>query len=75
MTFLKKYPLSAVGFNFIMSCVVMLLAVLAVGGTQQGLMDGTFSTIKIDLPLLIDAAFAAGACVQHAADAQGAHAV
>ncbi|KAG2497748.1 hypothetical protein HYH03_004481 [Edaphochlamys debaryana] len=63
MTFLRKYSLSAVGLNFVLSAVVMLLAVLALGAAQQGALEGRVSTITIDLPLFIDAAFAAGSAM------------
>ncbi|PNH12195.1 Ammonium transporter Rh type A [Tetrabaena socialis] len=63
MTFLRKYALSAVGLNFALSAVVMLLAVLALGAVQQGLLEGKKAVITIDLPLLIDAAFAAGSAM------------
>ena len=60
MSFLRKFSLSAVGLNMVLACIVMLLAVLAVGAAQQGLMAGTVRVITIDLPLLIEGAFAAG---------------
>lgn len=56
MTFLRRYSLSAVGLNFVLSAAVMLEALLACGWAQQG-----WGAIAIDLPLLADAAFAAGA--------------
>lgn len=63
MTFLRKYSLSAVGLNFLLSAVVTLLAVLCVGAMQQGLVFGEKASITIDLPLLIDATFAAGSAM------------
>jgi hypothetical protein len=65
MTFLRKYTLSAVGFNMILACVAMLLAVLTLGAAQQGLLAGTVRTVRIDLPLLIEGAFAAGMVSVH----------
>ena len=59
-TFLKKYQLSAVGLTFVLSSTVILLAILAVGAVQQGLLEGEFSKISLDMPLLIDSVFAAG---------------
>ena len=56
MTFLRRYSLSAVALNFVLSAVVMLEALLCVGWAQQG-----WGAVAIDLPLLTDAAFAAGA--------------
>jgi ammonium transporter Rh len=58
MTFLKRYAHSAVALNFVASCLVILEAVLVIGWAQQGL-----GIVSIDLPLLIDAAFAAGAAM------------
>ena len=56
MTFLKRYSYSAVSLNLVGFCLVILEAILACGWAQQG-----WGPIAIDLPLLIDAAFAAGA--------------
>ena len=56
MTFLKRYSYSAVALNFVGSALVILESVLAIGWAQQG-----FGAVEIDLPLLIDCAFAAGA--------------
>ena len=58
MTFLRRYSYSAIAFNFVASCLVILEAILGVGVAQQG-----FGVIKIDLPLLINAAFCAGAAM------------
>ena len=58
MTFLKRYSHSAIALNFVCSCLVILEAVLLIGWVQQG-----WGTVAIDLPLLIDAAFAAGAAM------------
>ncbi|GBF90580.1 ammonium transporter Rh type A [Raphidocelis subcapitata] len=58
MTFLRRYSLSAVALNMVLSAVVMLLALLCCGWAQQG-----WGTVAIDLPLLTDAAFAAGAAM------------
>ena len=62
MTFLKRYSYSAVSLNFVTSCLVILESVLAIGWMQQGL-----GKVEIDLPLLIDCAFAAGEGAQRAA--------
>ena len=58
MTFLKRYSYSAVSLNYVTSCLVILEAVLACGWAQQG-----WGAVAVDLPLLIDAAFAAGAAM------------
>ena len=58
MTFLRRYSHSAVALNYVCSCLVVLEAVLCVGWAQQG-----WGAVQIDLPLLIDAAFAAGAAM------------
>ncbi|KAK9819191.1 hypothetical protein WJX74_001012 [Apatococcus lobatus] len=60
MTFLRHYSYSALGLNFFCSCLVMLAAIVAVGCAQQVVGKGK-SVIDLDLPLLIDAAFCAGA--------------
>uniref|UniRef100_A0A383VG84 Ammonium transporter AmtB-like domain-containing protein n=1 Tax=Tetradesmus obliquus TaxID=3088 RepID=A0A383VG84_TETOB len=62
MTFLRRYGKSAVGLNFFCSCLVMLAAVLLIGAVQQGLGFGA-TTIKLELPLLIDATFCAGSAM------------
>nr|AXF41562.1 RHP1 protein [Chlorella sp. ArM0029B] len=58
MTFLRRYSYSAVSLNFVCSCLVILEALLAIGWVQQG-----WGTVSVDLPLLIDAAFCAGAAM------------
>lgn len=58
MTFLKRYSYSAISFNFVASCLVILEAIIAIGFAQQG-----FGKFSIDLPLLIDSAFCAGAAM------------
>lgn len=58
MTFLKRYSLSAVSLNMVLSALVTLLAVICMGFEKQG-----FRYIEVDLPLLIDASFAAGAAM------------
>lgn len=58
MTFLKRYSYSAIALNYVTSCLVILEALLAVGWAQQG-----FGRVVIDLPLLIDSAFCAGAAM------------
>lgn len=58
MTFLRRYSLSAVALNMVLSAVVMLEALLCCGWAQQG-----FGRVALDLPLLTDACFAAGAAM------------
>lgn len=58
MTFLRRYSLSAVALNFLLSAVVMLEALLCCGWAQQG-----WGAVALDLPLLTDACFAAGAAM------------
>eukprot|EP00882_Tetradesmus_deserticola_P015119 GHRQ01016097.1.p1 GENE.GHRQ01016097.1~~GHRQ01016097.1.p1 ORF type:complete len:343 (+),score=159.07 GHRQ01016097.1:214-1242(+) len=62
MTFLRRYGKSAVALNFFCSCLVMLAAVLLIGAVQQGLGLG-HTTIKLELPLLVDATFCAGSAM------------
>ena len=58
MTFTKRYSYSAISFNFVASTLVILEAAIVIGFAQQG-----FGVISIDLPLLIDCAFCAGAAM------------
>ncbi|KAL3160519.1 hypothetical protein ABBQ32_010823 [Trebouxia sp. C0010 RCD-2024] len=62
MTFLKHYSYSALGLNFFCSCIVILEALLVVGAVQQMWVEG-HRKIWLDLPLMIDAAFCAGAAM------------
>ncbi|KAF8055990.1 rhbg [Scenedesmus sp. PABB004] len=63
-TFLRAYACSGVGFNFLLSGLATLLGTLAVGAAQQGLLSERGSgVIAVDLPLLIDGAFCAGAAM------------
>ena len=76
MTFLKRYSFSAVGLNYLASCLVML-EFIAIGGYVQqvlfsespadpdltGGLEAKQTKVQVSLPLLIDAAFCAGACV------------
>ncbi|CAL8464160.1 g3695 [Coccomyxa elongata] len=62
MTFLRRYSYSAVGLNYLTSAVVMLEAIVLVGLVQQ-VIFGNMSYIELNLPLLIDSAFAAGAAM------------
>lgn len=57
-SFLRRYSHSAIALNLCLSALVMLEAVLACGWAQQG-----WGAVALDLPLLIDAAFAAGAAM------------
>lgn len=57
-SFLRRYSHSAIALNLCLSALVMLEAVLACGWAQQG-----WGPVTVDLPLLIDAAFAAGAAM------------
>ncbi|CAD7702413.1 unnamed protein product [Ostreobium quekettii] len=63
MTFLHRYSLGAVSLNFLASCVVTLEAVFLVGAFYY--MDnhdpGSRFTVSLDIPLLIEGLFAAGA--------------
>ncbi len=61
MTFLKRYSFSAVGLNMVGSCLIILEAIVCVGIVQQGVKDGLKSRFIVDLPLVIDSAFCAGA--------------
>lgn len=62
MTFLRRYGASAVGFNFFCSCLVILEGVLIIGAVQQVMGRGA-SVITLEMPLLIDATFCAGAAM------------
>ncbi|WIA39056.1 hypothetical protein OEZ86_005200 [Tetradesmus obliquus] len=68
MTFLKRYSYSAVALNFLLSALAMTVYLLVGGAIQQFLWpeDGRppkSGKIELDLPLLIDAAFCAGAAM------------
>jgi len=56
MTFLRRYSLSAVGLNFVLSALMMVAALFCMGWAHQG-----FGKFEVDLPLLVDAAFCAAA--------------
>ena len=56
MTFLRRYSYSAISLNYVCSSLIILEAILVVGWAQQG-----WGRVEVDLPLLIDCAFAAGA--------------
>jgi ammonium transporter Rh len=56
MTFLRRYALSAVGLNFVLSALMMVGSIFCVGWAQQG-----FGTFEVDLPVLVDSAFCAAA--------------
>jgi hypothetical protein len=58
----RRYGKSAAGLNFFCSCLVMLVAVLLIGAVQQGLGHG-HTSIKLELPLLVDATFCAGSAM------------
>lgn len=62
MTFLRSYSYSAVGLNFVSSAFVILFAILCVGFSQQEVWKGG-RKIQLDLPLLIDGNFCAGAAM------------
>lgn len=62
MTFLKHYSYSALGLNFFCSCIVILEALLVIGAVQQVWVKG-HKKIWLDLPLMIDSAFCAGAAM------------
>ncbi|MEW5310031.1 MAG: hypothetical protein WDW38_001864 [Sanguina aurantia] len=59
MTFLRRYSYGAVALNMFVSAVVMVEAILWVGGAQQSIWNMHSPKIILDLPLLIDAAFCA----------------
>jgi len=64
MTFLRSYSYSAVGLNFMTSSFVILAAIVCVGAAQQEIWSGKGKKrISLDLPLLIDSNFAAGAAM------------
>ncbi|KAG7670855.1 hypothetical protein Ndes2526A_g01366 [Nannochloris sp. 'desiccata'] len=54
MTFLRRYSLSAVGLNFVLSALMMAGSLFCMGWSHQG-----FGKFEVDLPLLVDAAFCA----------------
>lgn len=60
MTFLKKYAFGAVGFNFLLSSLAVLCAVIFVGVADQCGGGTCLTTIGIGLPLLIKSLSAAG---------------
>ncbi|CAK0782997.1 hypothetical protein CVIRNUC_006192 [Coccomyxa viridis] len=63
MTFLRRYSYSAVALNFLTSAVVMLEGIFFIGLVQQMVFGPKRSFIELDLPLMIDSAFAAGAAM------------
>ncbi|KAG1678391.1 hypothetical protein FOA52_015158 [Chlamydomonas sp. UWO 241] len=62
MTFLRRYSYSAVGLNFAASALAIALAILCVGVMQQVWIEG-HDRIRIDMPLLINALFAAASAM------------
>eukprot|EP01026_Neomeris_dumetosa_P017737 TRINITY_DN1686_c0_g1_i1.p1 TRINITY_DN1686_c0_g1~~TRINITY_DN1686_c0_g1_i1.p1 ORF type:complete len:434 (+),score=53.92 TRINITY_DN1686_c0_g1_i1:144-1445(+) len=58
MTFLKRYAFGAVGLNFLASCVMMVEAIVLVGLFSNGV---GFQSVKVDLQLVTEGAFCAGA--------------
>lgn len=64
MTFLHRYSLGAVSLNFFSSCVITLEAVLILGAfyySQEDHNAGEHLEVKLDIGLLIQGLFAAGA--------------
>ena len=62
MTFLRRYSYGAVGLNFFTSALVMLEGVLIIGAVHQVMGEG-HKTIKLDIPLIIEATFCAGSAM------------
>lgn len=62
MTFLRKYGYSAVGLNFFMSAIAMVEAVLVLGAIHHFWHEG-LSSIRLDMPLIIEAAFCAASAM------------
>eukprot|EP01025_Chloroclados_australasicus_P020963 TRINITY_DN2202_c0_g1_i4.p2 TRINITY_DN2202_c0_g1~~TRINITY_DN2202_c0_g1_i4.p2 ORF type:complete len:469 (-),score=41.20 TRINITY_DN2202_c0_g1_i4:411-1670(-) len=58
MTFLRRYAFGALGLNFLASCVMMIEAVIIVGLFSFGV---GFQSVKVDLQLITEGAFCAGA--------------
>jgi ammonium transporter Rh len=63
MTFLRRYCLSAVALNMAASAIVYVEAILVIGAMQQVAFGGGASSIVVDMPLLINAAFCAASCM------------
>jgi len=65
MTFLSKYGFSSVGYNFLISAIVIQVAMLSNNFWEMLLHEGgaSFHTIKIDIIHLIKGDFAAGAAM------------
>ncbi|GAX80311.1 hypothetical protein CEUSTIGMA_g7749.t1 [Chlamydomonas eustigma] len=63
MTFLRRYCLSAVALNMEASAIVYVEAILVIGAMQQVAFGGKASSIIVDMPLLINAAFCAASCM------------
>lgn len=62
MTFLRRYSYSAVALNMLASAIAFVEAILVVGAMQQVAFkgySGTSGRIVVDMPLLINASFAA----------------
>jgi hypothetical protein len=60
----RSYSYSAVGLNFLASSFVILTAIICVGAAQQEIWSGMGKKrILLDLPLLIDSNFCAGAAM------------
>jgi ammonium transporter Rh len=54
MGFLRRYSLSAIGLNFVLTAMMMMIALFCMGWAHQG-----FGSFEVDLPLLVDSAFCA----------------
>lgn len=59
----RSYSYSAVGLNYVASAFVILFAIFCVGLAQQDVWKGATKKIQLDLPLLIDSNFCAGAAM------------
>ncbi|KAI8462720.1 MAG: Rh-like protein/ammonium transporter [Monoraphidium minutum] len=62
MTFLRRYGFSAVGLNFFMSAIAMVEALVVLGAIHH-LWHEHLGSIRLDLPLLIEAAFCAASAM------------
>lgn len=63
MVFLKTNSWTSVGFNFLLSAWAFQLAILFMGFWHRAMHGEFFGKISIDVPALINADFAAGACM------------
>jgi len=59
MTFLRFYGFSAVGYTFFLSAFIIPWALICIGFFEQLAVNGSFDTLLLSLPNLIDALFSA----------------